>query len=131
LRLININNLFAKAFMKKAKVKFSPESERIYHLLEAHAASSKMDRMLLKAINEKIELIKSDIRYGNPIAKDLIPKEYVIKYDVKNLFRVELPVFWRMLYTNVRETGEVEIVAFIVDILDHPSYDKKFGYKKR
>lgn len=117
--------------MKAARVIFSPESGEIYHLLEERSANSKMDRMLLDAINKKIELIKLDIRYGNPIAKNLIPEEYIVKYGVNNLFRVELPVFWRMLYTNVRETGEIEIVAFIVDILDHPSYDKKFGYRKR
>jgi len=116
--------------MKAARVIFSPESEAVYHLLEKRSENSKMDRMLLESINKKIELIKLNTRYGNPIAKDLIPRKYLIKYGVKNLFRVELPVFWRMLYTNVRETGEIEIVAFIVDILDHPSYDKKFFYKR-
>lgn len=117
--------------MRAAKIIFSPESREVYHLLEERSANSKMDRMLLDAINKKIELVKLDIRYGNPIAKDLIPEEYIIKYGVKNLFRVELPVFWRMLYTNVRETREIEIVAFILDILDHSSYDKKFGYRKK
>ncbi len=49
---------------------------------------------------------------------------------VTNLFRVELPNFWRMLYTLTAE-GDVEIIAFILDIIDHKTYDKKFGYRKK
>jgi hypothetical protein len=75
-------------------------------------------------------LIKANIHYGNPIAKNLIPEEYKIKYSATNLFRVELPAFWRMLYT-LTNNEEVEIIAFVLDIIDHPNYDKKFGYKGR
>ena len=74
------------------------------------------------------EIIKINPRYGNPIAKILIPKEYEHKYEATNLFRVELPNFWRMLYTVKNE--EIEIIAFILDIVNHKEYNKKFGYKK-
>jgi len=57
----------------------------------------------------------------------LIPKEYKIKYGVTNLFRIELPQFWRMLYTLTN--GDIEIIAFVLDVIDHKTYDKKFGYK--
>ncbi len=49
--------------------------------------------MILKAINQKKELIKQNIHYGNPLAKNLIPEEYKQKYSATNLFRVELPAF--------------------------------------
>jgi hypothetical protein len=75
-------------------------------------------------------IIKLNIHYGNPIAKDLIPEEYKQKYSTTNLFSVELPAFWRMLYT-LTNNEEVEIIAFVLDIIDHPDYDKKFGYKRR
>ena len=26
---------------------------------------------------------------------------------------------------------EIEIIAFVLDIIDHPDYDKKFGYRGR
>jgi len=84
--------------------------------------------MILKAINHKIDLIKVNIHYGNPIAKNLIPEEYKQKYSANNLFRVELPVFWRMLYT-LTNNEKVEIIAFVLDIIDHPTYNHKFGYK--
>jgi len=86
--------------------------------------------MILNAINHKIELIKANIHYGNPIANNLIPEEYKQKYSVTNLFRVELPTFWRMLYT-LTNNEEIEIIAFVLDIIDPPTYDDKFGYKGR
>ena len=79
--------------------------------------------------NKKIELIKLNIHFGNPVAKNLIPKEYKIKYGVTNLFRIELPQFWRMLYTLTNGDTEIEIIAFVLDVIDHKTYDKKFGYK--
>jgi len=53
------------------------------------------------------------------------------KYGVKNLFRVELPHYWRMLYTLTNGESEIEIIAFVLDIIDHKEYNKKFRYKKR
>ena len=114
--------------MKNVRVILSPEAEEVYKRLNAEAENNKQSRMILKAVNNKIELIKSNIHYGDPIAKNLIPEEYKQKYSVTNLFRVELPTFWRMLYT-LTNNEEVEIIAFVIDIIDHPDYDKKFGYR--
>ena len=77
--------------MKIVKIILSPEAEEVYKYLNQEAAGAKQERMILKAINRKIELIKANPHYGNPIAKNLIPKEYVLKYGADNLFRVELP----------------------------------------
>jgi len=114
--------------MKEVRVILSPEAEEVYKKLNSEAENNKQSRMILKAVNNKIELIKQNIHYGDPISKDKIPDEYKKKYGAKNLFRVELPVFWRMLYT-LTNNEEVEIIAFVLDIIDHPTYDKKFGYK--
>jgi len=40
------------------------------------------------------------------------------------LFRVELPNFWRMYYTLTDDENQIEIIAFVLDILDHKEYDK-------
>lgn len=117
--------------MKTVRVIFSPEAREVYEHLNAVAAQSKIERSILNAINNKTELIKANVHYGNPIAKSLIPEEYKAKYGVKNLFRVELPNFWRMLYTLTDGETEIEIVAFVLDVIDHPTYDKKFGYRKK
>ena len=115
--------------MKIVRIKLSLEAEEVYKHLNEQAPNSKTERMILKAINQKVELIKTNPHYGNPIGKDRIPEEYKQKYSVTNLFRVELPAFWRMLYTLTDGESEIEIIAFVLDIIDHKEYDKKFGYK--
>jgi hypothetical protein len=42
---------------------------------------------------------------------------------------VELANRWRMLYT-LKNDGQVEIIAFVLDIQNHRDYDKLMGYKK-
>ncbi|MFC1682135.1 hypothetical protein ACFL0X_00790 [Nanoarchaeota archaeon] len=116
--------------MKDVRVILSPEAEEVYKRLNSEAETNKQSRMILKSVNQKIELIKQNIHYGNPLAKNLIQDEYKLKYSVKSLFRVELPAFWRMLYT-LTNNEKIEIIAFVLDIIDHPDYDKKFGYDKR
>lgn len=115
--------------MKPVSVILSSEAEQVYRRLNLEAESNKISRTILKAINQKTELIKQNIHYGNPIAKHLIPEEYRSGYLAHNLFRVELPSYWRMLYM-LTNNGEAEIVAFVIDIIDHSDYNDKFGYKK-
>jgi hypothetical protein len=117
--------------MKEIRIIFSPEAEEVYNLLNSKAGASKSERMLLNAIHNKIDLIKSDIHYGNPVAKNLIPEEYRLRYGITNLFRIELPLFWRMLYTLTNNETEIEIIAFILDIINHEEYNRKFGYKRK
>ncbi len=92
---------------------------------------SKTEKIILNAINKKIELIKLNYHFGNPIAKNLIPKEYKEKYGITNLFRVELPNFWRMLYSLIDGETKIEIIAFVLDLINHKNYNKKFGYKNK
>src|SRR3990167_6766978 len=116
--------------MKVVRIKLSPEAEEVYKHLNEEAPISKTERMILKAVNQKVELIKSNPHYGNPIAKNLLPGVYKQRYGIVNLFRVELPAFWRMLYSLTDGESEIEIVAFILDITDHKKYNKKFGYRE-
>ena len=112
----------------KIRVKFLPEVQEIYGELFRKAQRLKIERSILRAIDSKTELLKIDKNYGNPIAKNLIPEEYLLKYEAYNLFRVELPDYWRMLYTIKQSAIDDEIVVWIIDILNHKTYDKKFGY---
>ena len=57
----------------------SPEAEEVYKRLNEEAPTSKTERMILKAVNQKVELIKSNPHYGEPIAKNLIPGEYKLR----------------------------------------------------
>lgn len=114
---------------KKTEIVLSPDAEEVYKYLVEKSDSSKFERIILNAINKKKDLIKSNIHYGEPIAKKKFPDEYVEKYNITNLFWVELPHGWRMLYTLTNADTEVEIIAFVLDIFDHKKYDKKMDYK--
>ena len=117
--------------MKPVRIILSPEAEEAYKYLNSQAPSSKIERSILNSINKKKELIKANPHYGSPIAKNLIPKEYVAKYGATNLFHVELSNFWRMIYTLTNDETQIEIIAFVLDLIDHKAYDKKFGYRRK
>lgn len=87
--------------------------------------TSTPETQLFKSIKTKIEFIKQNPFYGDNIKKELIPK----KYNVLNLWRIELTNYWRMLYTI--RGDEIEIICFILEIIDHDDYDKIFGYRKK
>ena len=116
--------------MKHVSVSLTPEAYEGYQHFLSSAQDSKQDKAILNAFLQKIELIKKTPHYGQAIAKNIIPIEYKRDYDLKNLFRVELPYFWRMLYTLMPSDEGVEIVIVVLDIINHKRYDKLFGYKK-
>ena len=90
---------------------------------------SSMHQTLLKSINRAIAIIKENPFGGEQIQKSLIPKKYSLKYDINNLWRFELSNFWRMLYTI--RGNNVEIVSFILEIIDHKEYNRLFGYRNK
>ena len=96
--------------------------------LELKKRDDKEARSILNSFERIKNILKQNPQYGNPVAKELIP-EQLKKQGIKNLYRVELSNFWRMLYTL--EGNQVEIFVFILTITDHPTYNKLFGYKKR
>jgi hypothetical protein len=110
--------------LKRVRVILSSEAEEVYSHLNQESVHSKIEKTILTAIKKKVELIKQNKHYGEPISKKLIPKEYITKYNVTNLFWVELPNFWRMLYTLTNGDSEIEIVSFVLDIVDHKKYNK-------
>lgn len=80
---------------------------------------------LLNSIKKKAAILKENPFYGNNIEKNKIPK----KLNVTNLWRVELSNYWRMLYTI--KGDEIEVVCFILNIVNHDDYNKIIKYKKK
>jgi hypothetical protein len=60
------------------------------------------------------------------ISKRRIPKYYIQKYGIENLWKYDLPKGWRLLYSI--SGGEVWIIALILEWLTHPQYERRFGY---
>ncbi len=112
-------------------IRFSEEAKEVYDFLNEQASTSKKERMILNSLQAKLEIIKKDPHYGNPVSKSKISTYYKAKYSASNMFRVELPQFWRMLYTLTNFEEDIEIIALVLDICSHKDYDKKLGYSGR
>jgi Txe/YoeB family toxin of Txe-Axe toxin-antitoxin module len=90
--------------------------------------SNSENQQLLKSIENKIAYLKMNPQAGIAIPKAQIPKKYVELYKVTNLWKMDLFGGWRLIYTLKNE--EIEILAVILDLYDHPTYDKVFKYRK-
>ncbi len=88
------------------------------------------NQQLFKSIKRIKELIETNKFYGYNIKKDLIPEFYKEKYGVTNSFRVELVGYWRWIYTLEDVGNKIEILAIILEFMDHIKYNKRFGYRK-
>ena len=121
---------------KKITIKLVGDAEKAFNDLNkvvgeqrSSGITSSKDITLLDAINRIFDILISNPFYGENAKKDLIPKEYRQKYDADNLFIADLPDYWRMIYTL--ESDEIEVIAFVLDIIDHGEYNKKFKFRKK
>ena len=107
--------------LKPSKVVFiSDDLERSFHALPHDDPTKKS---IVRAIKDLHENAFSGIQ----IPKRLFPKEYVQKYEIKNLWKYDLPRGWRLIYTITAE-DEVQLISAILEWFDHKSYERKFGY---
>ena len=109
--------------MKKVRIILSSEAEVAYAQLVESAKSSKVSQTILRSIENKFELIKLNSHYGEPISHQKIPFAWKEKYGVRNLFWVQLADHWRMLYYLTHNEQQIEVIAFVLDILSHSDYD--------
>ena len=110
---------------KEVKVILKGQAKESY--LELKKRTDKDAKTLLKSIKRTRDILKENPQYGDPVPKKQIPPKLIVEYDIKNLYRIELSNYWRMLYTI--EGNQVEIFLFVLNIVDHKDYNKLFGYK--
>jgi len=96
---------------KEISVKLSKEADNIYQELNKIVGKEKLKgidnsfhQTLLRSINRARELLKQNPFAGDQVPKKQIPPKYIQKFDVENVWRIELADRWRF-------------------------YDKVFGYK--
>ena len=110
------------------EVRFSKEFSEEYTKLKRRAESGRGEaRYLVRIIDKGIAKLKRDREAGKRIPKRLIPRDYLVKYDVTNLWKLNLDRYWRMIYTIVGD--EIRLVSIIIEVLNHKKYDRKFGYR--
>jgi len=84
------------------------------------------ERELFKFIDQAMDNIEENAFCGIQIPKKLIPVVYVKKYEVKNLWKYNLPGGWRLVYSIVDE--KVVVVSIILEWMTHKEYEKRFKY---
>jgi len=88
------------------------------------------DDWLKKVIRGAIDEIKINVFCGQKIKKELIPKEYINKYGIDNLYWYRLPKGWRLVYSvmSLRAEETIKILAVIIEYFDHKKYERRFNY---
>lgn len=129
---------------KRASIKLLGDAREAYLSLKKKSLEERskgidnsFHQTLLKSINDKITILKTEYDFGTHIPRDRIAQKYITEYEVTNLWKVNLSGAWRMIYTlkqPQRDNTEVEILSIWLDVLDiisHDDYDKIFKYKGR
>ena len=80
-----------------------------------------------KALIRAISTLQEDAFSGRNVKKNLIPKSLIQKYGLNNLWIYNLPDGWRMLYV-LTPSEEVQIIAVILDWMNHKDYEKLFKF---
>jgi plasmid maintenance system killer protein len=119
---------------KEVSVRLGEEADKVYQELNKIVGEEKLKgiessfhQTLLRSIHRVRDLLKQNPFAGDQIPKKQIPAKYIKKFDVNNVWRIEIADRWRLIYTI---TGnQLEIITFVMDIFDHRDYDKVFGYK--
>ncbi|MFH1257074.1 MAG: hypothetical protein V1494_07345 [Candidatus Diapherotrites archaeon] len=107
-------------------IKFA--DEKVKKAFEELAHSTTEDIQLYKFLSQALANIEENAFCGIQIPKRLIPKEYLQKYGIDNLWNYNLPNAWRLLYSVARE--ELVVISIILEWGKHKQYDRKFGYRK-
>ena len=105
----------------KSKIQFA--DEKIEKSLEKlKKKDSKFYKFILRAFQD----MEENVFCGIQIPKKLIPREYLKKFEVKNVWKYNLPGAWRLLYSI--EGRDLIIFSIILEWIDHKTYERKFKY---
>lgn len=104
-------------------------AERKRKLEKQLAKGNRSNEREYKLLMRGIEKLKRDYKAGIHISKKRHKKAFAYyqrKYGIENIWKLNVSRDWRMIYTVV--SNGVEIVSFVLDLMDHKKYDKIFGY---
>jgi mRNA-degrading endonuclease RelE of RelBE toxin-antitoxin system len=119
---------------KEIKVILSEEATEEYNELNRivgdelqRGVTSSVHQSIFRSVERVKGWLKENPFAGEQVQKGLIPNYYFQKYGITNLWRIDLSDYWRLVYTI--QSNEIEIIDFVLNIVDHKKYDKIFGYK--
>ena len=108
--------------MRKAPddVRGTPEFAEFYHELDRES-------YLYRIIKKGLAVLRENMEAGEKVEKRKWPRMYVRRYGIRNLFRLDLDRNYRLTYTIIAD-GSKKIVC-ILEVMDHKTYNRRFGYR--
>ncbi|MHB8546781.1 MAG: hypothetical protein ACYDAJ_08450 [Nitrosotalea sp.] len=87
----------------------------------------KENNEIKKEIDLKLDVLKTNAEAGEHVPRNLIPDIYVKRFNITNLFRVDMSKGQRFVYTikGNKQRKQVEIIEYFST---HNDYAKRFGY---
>ena len=116
--------LQTRTIKMKSHIKFA--EEKLKKTLIKLKTSKTEDQKLYKWINRALDDIEEDAFCATQVPKKLIPKVYIDKYGIDNLWKYDLPSGWRLLYSVAN--SDVIVLAIIIEWFSHKEYERKFKY---
>lgn len=108
----------------KSEVRFVNES--LKDAFNKLSNGSFEEKQLKKFIERAFKDIMENSFCGIQIPKKLIPLDYIKHYNIKNLWKYDLPRGWRLVYSIEKE--EIQVISIILEWFDHKSYERRFKY---
>lgn len=84
------------------------------------------DKQLYDFIQRAISDLKKNPVCGVKIPKKLWPRGYIKKYQIKNLWKYDLPDGWRLIYSILED--KLMIINLILEWFPNKDYEREFGY---
>ncbi|MFH0906603.1 MAG: hypothetical protein V1824_04680 [archaeon] len=111
------------------EIRYSPDFNKDYIKLKQKVdLGSNESLYILNLINKATIILSKDINAGKKIPKNLWPKEYIQKYDIKNLWKYNLDSNWRLVYTITGDS--IDLFLIYLEYMKHKDYERKFNYRK-
>ena len=108
----------------KSIIRYADEKLKI--TLNKLKDSKTEDQKLYKWINRALDDLEENAFCGIRIRKRLIPRYYLEKYGIENLWKYDLPNGWRLIYSIAN--NEITVISIILEWMDHKDYERRFNY---
>jgi mRNA-degrading endonuclease RelE of RelBE toxin-antitoxin system len=126
--VLNISRIIRVIFSKEAEQEYQKLVDSVKKEHEKSIKNSE-NQQLLRSVDEKVERLKYAPDSGTQIPKKKFPSKYLSKYEINNLWKMNLFNYWRLIYTL--RGDRVEVLCIVLDLINHPDYDKIFRYRKK
>ena len=110
--------------MKECRIQFA--NEKVEEAFQKLASGNFEEKALKEYIERAFQDICNNAFSGIQIPKRLIPEYYVKKFNIKNVWKYNLPNAWRLIYSL--ESTNLCIISIVLEWLDHKEYERRFKY---